>query len=97
MDTITLKETKRHVEHVVYTVTLEVEECQNGSDGHYYPQFYVTLNRGDRSIDEIAHYEPCDLGLALDYYNELEDYIIEKASLYDELESRLITISRNAK
>lgn len=94
---ITIKTRTTHYEHADYTLSLIVEECLDRQNGTKYPQFYVTLNREGRVFEEIAHYEPCDLDLALDYYNELEEYVIASGDLYDSMELSLTTISRNAK
>ena len=89
---IVLKKLKLDIENSNYSLELSVQELHSESEGSY-PQFYVSLFR---DYYEITFFEPNDLGLALDYYKELEEYITEKSRLYNEMESRLTTIYKNS-
>ena len=85
---ITLKKSERLIENAIYKVTLVVEELHSNSEGSY-PQYYVIL---DRDEQEIAYFEPNDLELALEYYEQLDDYASAKANLYDAVKENLVTI-----
>ena len=89
---IILKQSERLIEGAIYRVELSVQELHSESEGSY-PQYYVTLDRDNK---EIAYFEPNDLELAMQYYKRIEDYVTDKANIYDDFSADIKTIWNNS-
>ena len=76
MNTLMLKAKVKQIDNIDYHLSLECEHI-DFEDG--YVQYYVTLKKstGRRGyeLEELYHFEPNDLELALGYFKSLEEYL----------------------